>query len=51
LRNQQQDISLEYFKNSENREIFNIWQEAADILSLKERIDPAIHEHLDAIIN
>jgi DNA primase len=51
LRNQQQDISLEYFRNSENREIFNVWQEAADILSLKERIDPAIHEHLDAIIN
>jgi DNA primase len=50
LRSQQPDPSPEYFESSENREIFNAWQEESDILSLRERIDPAIHEHLDAII-
>ena len=50
LRSQQPDLSPEYFESSENREIFNAWQEVSDILSLRERIDPAIHEHLDAII-
>ena len=51
LREYQQDIHLEYFKNSENREIFNILHELEDTASLKERLDPALHEHLDAIIN
>jgi DNA primase len=50
LRSQPQDLSPEYFESSENREIFNAWQEVSDILSLRERIDPAIHEHLDSII-
>jgi DNA primase len=50
LRSQPPDPSPEYFESSENREIFNAWQEESDILSLRERIDPAIHEHLDAII-
>jgi DNA primase len=50
LKSQPPDPSPEYFESSENREIFNAWQEESDILSLRERIDPAIHEHLDAII-
>jgi len=50
LKSQPPDLSPEYFESSENREIFNAWQEESDILSLRERIDPAIHEHLDAII-
>jgi DNA primase len=50
LRSQPPDPSPEYFESTENREIFNAWQEESDILSLRERIDPAIHEHLDAII-
>jgi len=48
LRSQPPDPA--YFENSENREIFNACQESLDIISLKERIDPAIQEHLDAII-
>jgi DNA primase len=44
-------LSPEYFESSENREIFHAWREAADAPSLKERLDPAIHEHLDALIN
>ena len=50
LKSQPPDLSPEYFESSENREIFNAWQKESDILSLRERIDPAIHEHLDAII-
>ncbi len=50
LRSQPPAPSPEYFESTENREIFNAWQEESDILSLRERIDPAIHEHLDAII-
>jgi DNA primase len=50
LKNREEDLSI-YIVNSENREIFHTWQDAADILSLKERIDPAIHEHLDILIN
>ncbi|MGD0779398.1 MAG: DNA primase [Dehalococcoidales bacterium] len=51
LREYQQDISLDYFSHSENREIFLVWQVVADNQSLKERLDPALYEHLDAIIN
>jgi DNA primase len=51
LRGYQQDISLDYFSHSENREIFLVWQVVADNQSLKERLDPALHEHLNAIIN
>ena len=51
LREYQQDVSIEYFKNSENREILNILQAEKDITSLKERLDPALHEHLNAIIS
>jgi DNA primase len=51
LRELQMDISLDYFRHSENREIFNVWQETADATLLKERLDPALHEHLDVIMN
>ncbi len=51
LRELQADISLDYFRHSENREIFNVWQETADVSLLKERLDPALHEHLDVIMN
>jgi DNA primase len=50
LRDQPPDLSPAYFENSENREIFNACQESPDIISLRERIDPAIQEHLDTII-
>ena len=46
----EEDLSI-YIVNSENREIYSHWREAADILALKERIDPAIHEHLDAVLS
>jgi len=51
LKNEIEDLSPEYFESSENREIFNAWREVNDISSLKEKLDPAIHERLDVIIN
>jgi DNA primase len=45
----EEDISI-YIENSVNREIIRYWQEAADLADLKERLDPAIHEHMDAIL-
>ena len=40
----------EYFQNSENREIFTIWQQVSDPSSLKNNLDPAMWEHLDSLI-
>ncbi|MDI6814533.1 MAG: DNA primase [Dehalococcoidales bacterium] len=40
----------EYFKNSQNREIFITWQQANDLALLKEELDTAIHEYLDYLI-
>ena len=51
LKSRQEDLSSEYFQISENREIFNAWQQTDDLSSLKEKLDPAVHEPLDAIIN
>ncbi|MHB8105100.1 MAG: toprim domain-containing protein [Dehalococcoidales bacterium] len=51
LRDFTSDIALDFFRHSENREIFNCCQGTADVSALKERLDPALHEHLDVIIN
>ncbi len=51
LKNETQELSPEYFESSENREIFNAWQQVDDISLLKEKLDPNLHEHLDVIIN
>ncbi|MFC1892554.1 DNA primase [Chloroflexota bacterium] len=44
-----QGLSAEYFENTENREIFIAWQQADSLAAVKEELDPAIHEHLDAL--
>ncbi|MCK4369098.1 MAG: DNA primase [Dehalococcoidales bacterium] len=41
----------EYFENSENREIFIAWQQSDKIELVKEKLAPAIHEHLDSLLN
>jgi DNA primase len=46
-----QGLSPDCFENTENRVIYNAWREAGDTVLLKERVDPAIREHLEAIIN
>ncbi len=45
------ELSPEYFASTENREIYNLWREVSDVVLLKERLDPAIREHLEGIIN
>jgi DNA primase len=52
--NRGQSLLVEYFENSENREVFTAWCETTDpdtIGALQERIDSAIREHLDALVN
>jgi DNA primase len=50
LKGRPEDILSEYFESSENREIFTAWQKTDKLSSLKEELDPALHEHLDAIV-
>jgi len=50
LKAQCQGIIPEYFENSENREIFIAWQQASNLSSLKQKLEPAIWEHLDELI-
>jgi len=51
LKNRGEGLLPEYFENSEKREIFIAWQQANNLSSLKEKLDTAIHEHLDSLIN
>ena len=51
LKSRQEEIVAEYFEISENREIYNVWQDTDDISTVKETLDPALHEHYDKIIN
>jgi DNA primase len=51
LKDQPTDLTLEYFKDSENREIYRLWQETPDVPTLREKLEPAIQEHLDVILN
>ena len=46
-----QSLSPEYFESSQNREIFATCQQVEDWSSLKERLDTAIHEHLDSLMS
>ncbi len=51
LKNSSESLLPEYFVNSENREIFITWQQANDLPLLKDKLDTAIWEHLNALIN
>ncbi len=50
LKDNYQGLSPEYFENTENREIFIAWQQANNLSSLKEKLDPTIHEYLDSLL-
>jgi len=50
LKDKDEGLSPEHFENSENREIFIAWRQSDKIESLKERLDAATHEHLDALL-
>jgi DNA primase len=50
LKDYPQQPLADYFQNSENREIFVAWQPASDLSALRDKLDPAIWEHLDYLI-
>jgi DNA primase len=43
-------LSPKYFENTENRQIFTIWQQASDLSSLREGLEPVIWERLDLLM-
>ncbi|OGO32686.1 MAG: DNA primase [Chloroflexi bacterium RBG_16_56_11] len=49
LKTQGEDLSA-YLENSENREIYFTWRDCDDPALLREKLDPAIHDHLEAIL-
>ncbi|MFC1913184.1 DNA primase [Chloroflexota bacterium] len=51
LKSRNKDLLPEYFQNTQNHEIFNAWQQTDDLSSLKEKVDAAIWEHLDYLID
>jgi DNA primase len=50
LKHRDEELLPEHFENSENREIFIAWQQSDKIESIKEKLEPAIHEHLNSLI-
>jgi len=44
-----QELPPEYFKNSENREIFIAYRQAEDVQLIKEGLDSTLYEHLDSL--
>ena len=42
-------IPPEYFLNSENREVFTVWNKVDDLDKLRDTLNQALHEHLDLI--
>ncbi|MFC1916986.1 DNA primase, partial [Chloroflexota bacterium] len=44
LKDRGEELSPEYFENSENREIFIAWQQANDMSSLGDKLDPTSQE-------
>ncbi|MAF85053.1 MAG: DNA primase [Dehalococcoidales bacterium] len=51
LKGRDEGLLPEYFDSSENREISIAWQQADDTSSLKDKLDAALHEEVDALIN
>lgn len=51
LRSHALDLSADFFTtHSENRELFLAWQRADDLESMRQGLDLALEEHLDAIL-
>ncbi len=63
LKSRDEVLLPEYFENTQNRELFTVWQQARlpkssgdgeqahDLASLRENLNPALWEHLDALLN
>ena len=50
LKDTAEPIPVEYFENSENREIYQLWLESTDIARLQEALDISIKEHFELIL-
>jgi DNA primase len=51
LKRRDEGLKEEHFENSENREIFIAWRQSDKIEEIRERLEPAIHEHLNSLLN
>ncbi len=51
LRNFDSELSADFFKHSENRELFLAWHETPDIDSMRQRLDTTLQEHLDVLLD
>jgi DNA primase len=51
LKDRDEGLLPDYFESSQNREIFTAWQQAKDLSSVKGKLDTALHEEVDALIN
>jgi DNA primase len=51
LRSSASDLRLDFFFNTEDREIFLAWQNTADIDSLRRGLDFSLQEHLNAVMS
>jgi DNA primase len=51
LKGRDEDLLPEYFDSSENREISIAWQQVDDTSSLKDKLDTALHEEVDALMS
>jgi DNA primase len=49
LRSHASDVQMDFFLNTEDREIFLAWQNTADVDSLRESLDISLLEHLNTI--
>jgi predicted RNase H-like HicB family nuclease len=50
LKRSETNLISEYFKNSENREVFTVWLQADDLDTVKAELDIAIQEHFNSIV-
>jgi DNA primase len=44
------ELSPDHFENTENRELFAMWQQSNDLTSLRDSLDSALQEHLDNLM-
>ena len=51
LKTRSHELSPEYFESSENREIFLAYRQGEDVKSIKEKLDTAIWERLDTLLD
>lgn len=49
LREALASVRAEFFRQSENHEVFQKWAECSTIEELREDLDPVLHEHLDSL--